>query len=147
MNLKTVVAAMLVTAGAFGAGAAQARPDVDLVVRIGVPLPLPPLPPLPRIVFQQPAPVVVQAPVYSAPVYSGPAYSAPVYQPAPVYVDRGWRDRDDRREWRHHRHDRDDEWCEERDGRDGRRHPTRWDVDGDGVPNHHDRRPYDARRF
>ncbi|MFO1272854.1 MAG: hypothetical protein U1F50_14470 [Rubrivivax sp.] len=132
MNLKTVVAAMLVTAGALGAGAAQARPDVDLVVRIGVPLPLPPLPPLPGIVIRPaPAPVVVQAPVYSQ----------PVYQPAPVYVERDWRDRDDRREWRDHgRHDRDGD-------REWRHHPTRWDVDGDGVPNQHDRRPYDPRRF
>ena len=53
-----------------------------------------------------------------APVYSEPVYGARVYAPAPVYVEpapvfsHGWH---------------------------GYRHPTRWDVDGDGIPNRYDR--------
>lgn len=52
------------------------------------------------------------APVYSrpAPVYVQPAYPAPVYA-APEYRY-------------HHRH---------------YQQPTRWDVDGDGIPNRYDR--------
>ena len=55
----------------------------------------------------------VGVPVYTAPVYTAPAVvHAPVYQAQPVYV-------------RDHRH---------------YRQPTRWDRDGDGIPNRHDRR-------
>ena len=63
----------------------------------------------------QPAPVYYEpAPVYQrAPVYQ----SAPVYLPAPVVVLPG-------REYRH--------------GPEYRQ-PRRWDVDGDGIPNRHDR--------
>ena|SRR5438105_12151909 len=55
--------------------------------------------------------VTIGAPVYSEPVY-GQAYTpAPVYvEPAPVY-SRGW---------------------------NGYRRPTRWDIDGDGIPNRYD---------
>ena len=74
-----------------------------------------PLPPLPFVVVR-PAPVYQPAPVYAqpAPVYVEPA---PVYYEGPVY------------------------------GRPvpvySRPHPTRWDVDGDGIPNRYDR--YDNR--
>lgn len=56
----------------------------------------------------QPAPVVVRP----APVYGVPVYNAPVYR-EPRYHD-GYR------------------------GGRGYREPTRWDRDGDGVPNRYD---------
>ena len=69
--------------------------------------------------------VPVGVPVYSQPVYSQPVYSqpypvysepAPVYvRPAPVVVQQPY--------WH---------------GR-GYSAPTRWDVDGDGIPNRYDR--------
>ena len=63
----------------------------------------------------QPAPVYYEpAPVYQrAPVYR----SAPVYLPAPVVVLPG-------RDYRHGA---------------SYREPRHWDVDGDGIPNRHDR--------
>jgi hypothetical protein len=120
MKIKSAVAAVLVIAGVMGAGVAQARPDVDWVLRIG--LPLPPLPV-----------VVLPAPVMRAPV---------VVEREPVY-------RDDRREWRGEREWRDErEWREHRHGHDRYYdRPARWDVDGDGVPNRYDRRPRDPRRY
>jgi hypothetical protein len=50
------------------------------------------------------------------PLYGQPVYSQPVYAPAPVYVEPA-------PVYRHH----------------GYREPTRWDVDGDGIPNRYDR--------
>ena len=74
-------------------------------------------------------PVYTQpVPVYGAPVYGAPAYGAPVYS-APAYG---------------HRHDyqRPTRWDRDGDGipnrRDTRYTPP-WDRDGDGVPNRHDR--------
>ena len=64
------------------------------------------------------------APVYTAPVYTAPAYPAPVYNapvtpvyraPQPVY-------REPVVVPQYHY-----------------RHPTRWDRDGDGIPNRYDR--------
>ena len=62
--------------------------------------------------------VTIGAPAYGGQVYARPApvyvQPAPVYvEPAPVYGHRGYR-------------------------YDGYRQPTRWDRDGDGVPNRYD---------
>lgn len=125
MNIKSFAVAALVLTGALGAGVAQARSDVQWSVSIG--LPLPPLPPLP-VVIVRPPPVYAPAPVYVSPepVHYQPApgyyQPAPVYyQPAPVYYERPAYGRVVY----------------------GRPQPTRWDVDGDGIPNRHDR--YDNR--
>jgi hypothetical protein len=64
--------------------------------------------------------VTIGTPI-GVPVYAEPVYvPAPVVvRPAPVYRDTRWHDG-------------------YRDGR-GYREPTRWDRDGDGVPNRYDR--------
>jgi hypothetical protein len=73
--------------------------------------------------------VTVGAPI-GVPVYTPPArvvtYPAPVYvQPAPFYVQQPYAYRDGyRRPYGPHPHYRE---------------PTRWDVDGDGIPNRYDR--------
>jgi hypothetical protein len=60
-----------------------------------------------------------------------PVYTQPVYQPAPVYVRPA-------PVYGVPVYHRDARWHDGyRDGR-GYREPTRWDRDGDGVPNRHD---------
>jgi hypothetical protein len=80
--------------------------------------------------------VVVPAPVYGVPVYRAPA---PVYG-VPVYREPPWR------ESRYHEPTR---WDRDGDGIPNRRdrvHNPRWDRDGDGVPNWRDRHPgWEAR--
>ena len=124
---KFLVAGALALAGAFGAGAAQARDNVYW--SLGIHLPLDHYGTTigttignARPVYVQPAPVYYEPPVYYAPapvVYApAPIYYQPrprvVYAPAPVYVPvhrygpghgRGhWRDHDHDRGGRHHRH-------------------------------------------
>lgn len=132
-TLRKLVTGSALVAALAATPLAQARPDVQWSISIGVPVPVVPV--------YSPAPVVVSPyPVYSpAPVVVAPY---PVYSPAPVvYAPRP-----------HHRHDRryrEARWDADRDGipdRYDRVYSPRWDVDGDGVPNHHDRRPYDPRR-
>jgi hypothetical protein len=120
MNFKTFAAVAVALAGAFGAGLAQARNDVHWSLSLDLPLP-----PLPFVVVR-PAPTYPAYPAYpQAPVYEQPA---PVYvQPAPVYYENSGY------------------------GRPvpvfTRPHATRWDVDGDGIPNRYDRHDnrYDNR--
>ena len=114
---KVLIAASLALAGALGAGAAQAREDVQWSVTIGSNAPI----------------GVVRAPVYHhpVPVYHQPApvHPQPRYLPPRHDVDRdgipNWNDRYDNRrhggQWQPH------------------------DRDGDGVPNRNDR--YDNRRY
>ena len=118
MNRKTLIVGALALAGSLAAGVAQARGDVQWSVTIGGPIGVP-VYSQPYPVYSQPYPVYSQPyPVYSQPypVYTQPApvyvRPAPVYsQPAPVYV-------------------RPVVQYQE---------PTRWDRDGDGIPNRHDR--------
>ena len=127
MKLSPSCVLTLLTGVALLASApAMARVDVD--IQVGVPggyiAPAPYGPP-PRYLappaYVQPGPVYAQpGPVYVQP---GPVYvqPGPVYvQPRPVY----------REDWRH--------------GHGGGR---RWDHDGDGVPNRHDRRPNNPYRY
>ena len=111
MNRKTLIVGALALAGSLAAGVAQARGDVQWSVTIGGPIGVP--------VYSQPYPVYSQPyPVYSQPypVYSQPY---PVYlRPVPVYSQpypQHWR------------------------GHVQYQEPTRWDRDGDGIPNRHDR--------
>jgi hypothetical protein len=77
--------------------------------------------------------VTIGTPIYSQPIYSQPVYSQPFYTPAPVYTAPpvyapayGYR------YGQHHRQ------------------PTRWDRDGDGIPNRYDRydnRTHEGRRW
>ncbi len=100
----------------------------------------------PAPVYYEPAPVYQRAPVYQpAPVYYEPASvyrRAPVYQPAPVYFPapvvvlpgREYRYGPMYRAPKH--------WDVDGDGipnRHDRVYNPRWDRDGDGVPNRHDR--------
>ena len=125
MNRKTLIVGALALAGSLAAGVAQARGDVQWSVTIGGPIGVPvysqpyPVYSQPYPVYSQPYPVYSQPyPVYSqpAPVYSQPA---PVYlRPVPVYSQpypQRWR------------------------GHVQYQEPTRWDRDGDGIPNRHDR--------
>jgi len=116
-----VLAAAATLVGALASGQAQARGPVDVQWQVtigshgGGPVYMP------APVYQQ-APVYVPAPVYQqAPVYMpAPVYRpAPVYQHAPVYMPAPM-------------------MVVQRPGRDYCP-PTRWDVDGDGIPNRHDR--------
>ena len=79
---------------------------------------------------------VGSAPVYAAPVYGAPVYTSPVYvRPAPVYVAPSYRHRASR-------------WDADGDGIPNRRdavYNPRWDRDGDGIPNRYDRN--DNRRW
>lgn len=82
--------------------------------------------------------VVVGAPVYGVPA---PVYGAPAYRvPAPVYREPHWRESRYREPTR---------WDRDGDGipnRYDRVYNPRWDRDGDGVPNRYDRHPnYEAR--
>jgi hypothetical protein len=70
--------------------------------------------------------VTIGSPVYGVPAYGQPVYGQPVYE-QPVYGARVISGPEYRYE-HHHRYDRE---------------PTRWDRDGDGIPNrydHHDDR-------
>jgi hypothetical protein len=75
--------------------------------------------------------VTIGAPVYTQPVYAQPVYrhAAPVYvAPAPVY-DYG-------------RYQQPTRWDRDGDGIPNRVDPVynpRWDRDGDGIPNRYDR--------
>ena len=118
MNRKTFIVAALALAGSLVAGLAQARSDVQWSVTIGGPIGVP-VYSQPYPVYSQPYPVYNQPyPVYSqpAPIYTQPA---PVYlRPVPVYSQpypQHWR------------------------GQVQYQEPTRWDRDGDGIPNRHDR--------
>jgi hypothetical protein len=75
---------------------------------------------------------VYSAPVYSAPVYSAPVYGAPVYrQPQVVYAP-----------VRGHHYRQPTRWDRDGDGipnRYDRVYNPRWDRDGDGIPNRYDR--------
>lgn len=106
MNTSKVLSiAALAVAALAGTGTAQAaHPDVQWSVRIGLPVPVP--------VF----PVLV-----------------PRFEPAPVYVQPAWRDRD---------RDGVPDW---RDPYDNRRGGPAWraDRDRDGIPDRYDR--YDNR--
>jgi hypothetical protein len=90
-------------------------------------------------VYTQPAPVY-GAPVYGAPVYGAPVYGTPVYG-APVYTAPGYGQRHYQRPTR---------WDRDGDGIPNRRdrvYNPRWDRDGDGIPNRHDRyNGYDDHR-
>ena len=125
MNRKTLIVGALALAGSLAVGVAQARGDVQWSVTIGGPIGVP-VYSQPYPVYSQPYPVYSQPyPVYSQPypVYSQPA---PVYtQPASVYLrpvpvySQPYPQR-----WRGHVQYQE---------------PTRWDRDGDGIPNRHDR--------
>ena len=64
---KMLVPAAFALVCALGAGAAQARTDVQWSINIGLP--------------------VYAQPVYAQPVYAQPVYAQPVYAPAPVYYE------------------------------------------------------------
>ena len=115
--ISSLVLTLAAGVAMLAAAPAMARVDVD--INLGVPgYYAAPAPYGPPPRYLAPPPVYYQpGPVYVQP---GPVY----VQPRPVYPE-DWRERD----W-HHRHD-------------GRR----WDRDGDGVPNRHDRRPHDPRRY
>lgn len=127
---KALMAAALALTCALSAGAAQAG-NVQWSISIGMPFYAPPVYVQPVPVYVQPAPVYVQpAPVYVQPL---PIYR-PVVRvwapPAPVYLRR-----DDHRVTR---------WDHDGDGipnRHDRLYNPRWDRDGDGIPNRQDRYP------
>ena len=129
IRIKAFAALAIAIAGALSTGIAQARPDVQWSVSIGVPF---------APIYRQPAPVYYEsAPVYyePAPVYYQPR---PIYlQPPPYYYGRPVEYRDSSR------------WDREADGnpdRYERRHGRRGDHDRDGVPNRYDRWPGDSWR-
>lgn len=109
---RTLALAAVLCAGGLSAGLAQARDvDVQWSITIGSP------------VYTRPAPVVVAAPPIHVP--ARPVYApAPIYAPAPVYGQRVVVVPGPPRNIGHYRH---------------AHRPTRWDVDGDGIPNRHDR--------
>lgn len=110
---KLFVAGALALAGTLAAGLAQARGgDVQWSVTIGTPIGVP----VYTQPVYQPAPVYVPAPVVVRPA---PVYGVPVYRESRYY------------------HGDHDGYRGYRDGR-GYREPTRWDRDGDGVPNRYD---------
>ena len=142
MNIRKTTLALTVLAGAVIGSAAQAR-DADVQWQVTVASPVIRLPghvslPLPPLLVPR---VVVSA-------------------PAPVYDYRDYRDHRehrDYRDYRDHRGYRDEHDTDYREPayrgyvyrgygyRDhgyresGSRDPRRWDVDGDGIPNRHDR--------
>jgi len=126
-TMRFAIPTALVLAAALGAGAAQARTDVQWSVTIGVPVYAVPGP-----VYVQPRPVYYEpAPVYYAPP---PVYYQP-YPRQPVY--------------RGSRHAGPTYWDRDGDGipnRYDRVYNPGWDRDGDGVPNRYDRHPRDGGR-
>lgn len=123
---RYIAAAALALAGVFGAGVAQARPEIQIPVPAH--LPQPPVLHLPHATVR---PVPIGITVQSAPVYYEPAYRD---HRGPRYQDR-----------HHHRHyDQRTRWDRDGDGipnRHDRVYNPRWDRDGDGVPNRYDQRP------
>ena len=116
----TVAGALVSLAALGGVSAANAQTFGHVSVNIGLPGPSLPV----HVV--RPAPVVV-APVQRA------------WAPPPAYYghDRG-----------HYRQDRGYYRQDRGYYRDGRGYyGTRWDRDGDGVPNRHDRRPTNPYRY
>ena len=108
---KMLFPAALALACTLGAGVAEARTDVQWSINIGLPV--------------YGAPVYAPAPVYYAPA---PVYYAPApvyYAPAPqvVYPEPVVLYRRPVPAYGYSRY----------------AHPTRWDVDGDGIPNRYDR--------
>ena len=83
--------------------------------------------------------VTIGAPVQ---VRTQPVYDVPVYrQPAPVY-------RQHRPAYPHSRYQEPTRWDRDGDGIPNRRdrvYNPRWDIDGDGIPNRHDR--HDSARW
>jgi hypothetical protein len=123
-TMRFAIPTALVLAAALGAGAAQARTDVQWSVTIGAPVYAVPGP-----VYYEPAPVYYQP----APVY---------YQPAPVYVQ-------PRPVYRVVRPHGPSRWDRDGDGipnRYDRVYNPVWDRDGDGIPNRYDRHPRDGWR-
>ena len=129
MNRKTLIVGALALSGALAAGMAQARSDVQWSVTIGAPIGVP--------VYSQPYPVYSQPyPIYTQPqpVYTRPY---PVYsQPVPVYQHQ--------QPWRGHaQYQEPTRWDRDGDGvpnRYDRLYNPRWDRDGDGIPNRYERR-------
>ncbi len=138
MNRKTLIVGALALAGSLAAGVSHARGDVQWSVTIGGPIGVP-VYSQPYPVYSQPYPVYTQpAPVYvrPVPVYSQPA---PVYvRPVPVYSQpypQRWRGG-------HVVYQEPTRWDRDGDGIPNRRDPVynpRWDRDGDGVPNRYER--------
>ena len=90
--------------------------------------------------------VTIGAPVYSqpAPVYGTPVYTAP----APVYTAPVYGDRHDYGRGYDHGYQRPTRWDRDGDGipnRYDRVYNPAWDRDGDGIPNRYDR--YDNNRW
>ena len=114
MSRNTLTFAALAVTGVLVSGLAQARSDVQWSVSIGGPVAVS-VYSQPPDYYSQPLVYYRQPPVYYSqpPVYySEPPvyYSQPVYLPAqPVYPRQRYQQ------------------------------PTRWDIDGDGVPNRYDR--------
>ena len=91
--------------------------------------------------------VTIGAPIYSQPVYSQPVYAPEpvIVQPAPVYAPAyGYG-------YQHYR--QPTRWDRDGDGipnRYDRVYNPRWDRDGDGIPNRYDRydnRAHEGRRW
>jgi hypothetical protein len=127
---KLLVTATLVLSALLGAGAAQAQPDVQWAVTIGSSGSVP--------VVQQP--VVVQRPV----VVSQPVVvPRPVVMQQPVVVEQRVYERPGyawHRPWQGY-YRQPTRWDHDGDGIPDRRDPVynpRWDRDGDGIPNRHD---------
>lgn len=136
--ISSAVPSLLAGAALLAAAPAMARVDVDIHVGVlGAYVAPSPYGPPPRYIAPPPR-YIAPPPVYGAPSYGygqpGTVYvqPGPVYvQPGPVYVQPRPLYRD---EWRE-RH-----WHDHRQG-------PRWDRDGDGVPNRHDRRPNNPWRY
>ncbi|HSV58541.1 MAG TPA: hypothetical protein VLJ19_06545 [Variovorax sp.] len=126
--VRISLATGLLSVAALGASAANAQTFGHVSVNIGLPGPSLPV----HVV--RPAPVVVEQPVQR------------VWGPPPAHYghDHGHY-RQDRGHYRqergYHGHDRG----YYRDGRGY--YGTRWDRDGDGVPNRHDSRPMNPYRY
>jgi len=107
---RFIAVTALALAGVWGAGVAQARPEIQI--------------PVPAFLPQPPVLHLPHATVRPVPVYA---------TPAPVYAYP--------QDHRHYRGEYRGEYRSEYRGehRGGYQQPTRWDRDGDGVPNRHDR--------
>ena len=134
MNIRKTILALTVLAGAVISSAAQAR-DADVRWQVTVTSP----------VIRLPGHVILPLPPLLVP-------RVVVSAPAPVYDYRDYRYDRDTRDYRDHRgygDERDTGYWEPgyrdygyRDygyRESGYREPRRWDVDGDGIPNRHDR--------
>jgi hypothetical protein len=125
MNMnKTLIAAVAAAASLLTAGVAHARDNVQWTVGVNLPnvstvISNFPVPVLPQVVVAAPPPVIYREErrVVVRPVPQV-VYEAPVVVYRPVPAQPGWRAPG--------------------------YHQTRWDRDGDGIPNRYDR--YDNRR-